>query len=160
MHRIPYEGSNNSFKGQESIHSVIGPITHSLEGCVAFMRGVLGGRPWELDPKAVAMPFNEAAYKLEDLQLRAGSDAPVEKYVKGQTQLCFAILWDDGLIHPHPPLVRAMKETKEKLEKAGHKVIDFKPYEPIQSAQIIGGIYTADGGVDVATETEKGGEPV
>lgn len=146
MHRVPYEvrsllakfalvpladdciaimrspclqGSENSFKGQESISSVIGPLTHSLEGVVTFMRAVLGERPWELDPILVPMPFNEEAYALRNLELKAGSSAPALSKEKG-AKLCFAIEWDDGCVHPHPPITRALKETKEKLEKAGH----------------------------------------
>ncbi len=139
---------------------MIGPITPSLEGCVAFMRAILGGRPWEQDPIAVAMPFNESAYRLEDLQLRKGSDSAAESYQKGKTQLCFAIAYSDGVVHPHPPILRALKETKAKLEQAGHKVIEWVPYKPAEAAALVGKIWTADGGVDVATEAARGEEPL
>lgn len=159
MHRIPYEGAANSFLGQESVSSVIGPMTHSLEGVVAFMRAVLGERPWELDPILVSMPFNEDAFQLKNLQLKAGSSAPQESLPKGG-KLCFAIEWDDGVVHPHPPITRALRETKAILEAAGHKVIDWKPYDHLRAYDIIGRIYTADGGEDIRRSCEQGGEPV
>jgi amidase len=46
MHRIPYEGAANSFLGQHTVHSVIGPLTHSHDGVVTFMKAVIGQRPW------------------------------------------------------------------------------------------------------------------
>jgi amidase len=30
--RLPYRGIANSMEGQETVHSVCGPITHSIEG--------------------------------------------------------------------------------------------------------------------------------
>ena len=121
---------------------------------------VLGERPWELDPILVSMPFNEDAYALKDLQLKKGSSEPAECYAAGKTQLCFAIEWDDGIVHPHPPITRALRETKAKLEAAGHKVIDWVPYDHLRAYDIIGRIYSADGGEDIRRSCEQGGEPV
>jgi amidase len=163
MHRIPYEGAANSFQGQESVSSVIGPLTHSLEGVVTFMRAVLAQRPWELDPILVSMPFNEDAYALKNLQLKAGSAEPAEALSSGEDktqQLCFAIEWDDGIIHPHPPITRALREVKEKLIAAGHKVIDWAPYDHLRCYDIISRIYSADGGEDIKRTCDEGGEPV
>lgn len=41
------------------------------------------------------------------------------------TKLCFAIMWDNGVVKPHPPLIRAMQMTKEALEYVGHKGVLF-----------------------------------
>lgn len=168
MHRIPYEGAANSFLGQESVSSVIGPLTHSLEGVVTFMRAVLAERPWEMDPILVSMPFNEAAYALKDLQLKRGSVEAAESFEEASggaggenaKKLCFAIEWDDGIVHPHPPITRALKEVKEKLIAAGHSVIDWKPYDHFRAYDIIGRIYSADGGEDIKRSCDQGGEPV
>lgn len=160
MHRIPYEGAANSFLGQESVSSVIGPLTHSLEGVVTFLRAVLAERPWELDPILVAMPFNEPAYALQNLELKQGSSEPEEVYTPGETKLCFAIEWDDGVIHPHPPITRALREVKQKLESAGHTVIDWIPYHHDRAYDIISRIYSADGGEDIQRSCDAGGEPV
>lgn len=32
---------------------------------------------------------------------------------------------DDGIVKPHPAVMRALEETKKALEAAGHQVIDF-----------------------------------
>lgn len=83
-----------------------------------------------------------------------------QSYTGKKGELCFAIEWDDGtskclqqmavsllfnqgIVHPHPPITRALKIVKEKLEAAGHKVIDWKPYDHAKAFEIIGKIYTA-----------------
>ncbi|PWN88069.1 amidase signature enzyme [Acaromyces ingoldii] len=163
MHRIPYEGSANSFLGQHTVYSVIGPMTHSHGGLVAFMRAVLGQRPWELDPILVPMAFNEEAFALKDLGRKSGSTHDDEKQAlqpgkKGQ--LCFAIEWDDGIVHPHPPITRALREVREKLIAAGHKVVDWVPLDHARAYDIIDRIYAADGGEDIRRSCAESGEPV
>lgn len=162
MHRIPYEGAANSFIGQHTVYSVIGPLTHSHDGLVLFMKAVLGQRPWEMDPILVAMPFNQTAFELKDLGMRGGSAAEPEKqaYTGGKEQLCFAIEWDDGVVHPHPPITRALRQVKEKLLAAGHKVVDWQPLEHDKAYDIIGRIYSADGGEDIRRSCAASGEPV
>lgn len=46
MNRIPYEGAANSYMGQHTIYSVIGPLTHSHKGVVTFIKAILEQRPW------------------------------------------------------------------------------------------------------------------
>lgn len=124
------------------------------------MRAVLAERPWELDPILVSMPFNEEAYALKNLQLKAASAEPTESFTQAQTQLCFAIEWDDQIVHPHPPITRALREVKEKLVAAGHKVIDWVAHDHLRCYGIIGRICSADGGQDIKRSCDEGGEPV
>lgn len=74
-------------------------------------------------------------------------------------QLCFAIEWDDGVIHPHPPITRALKEVKAKMEAAGHKVITWKPLNHALGNEITDKIYVADGGEDIRRCCAESGEP-
>ena len=39
----------------------------------------------------------------------------------GGRKLCFGIMWHDGYVKPHPPIIRALKETTDAVEKMGHK---------------------------------------
>jgi amidase len=50
--------------------------------------------------------------------------------------------------------------VKSKLEAAGHKVIDWKPFQHDKAYDIIGRIYSADGGEDIRRSCEESGEPV
>lgn len=71
------------------------------------MQGVIGEKPWSKDPLAVRKTWNEDEYKLAE----HGSGKP----------LCFAIMWDDGVVVPHPPIIRGLETVKKALLAAGHK---------------------------------------
>lgn len=97
--------------GQDSIPSVLGPLSNSLNGVKIFMQAVIGQKPWLKDPLAVRKKWDNDGYALEE-------------HGKGKG-LCFAIMWDDGIIVPHPPIIRALQMTKEALLAAGHKGLYF-----------------------------------
>ena len=105
--RLPYYGAKNALSGQESILSVLGPMSNSLSGVKAFMMAVINEKPWRLDPVVVRKPWSEDEWNLCEHG--------------GLGTLCFAIMWDNGVVKPHPPLVRAMEIVKAALEAAGHK---------------------------------------
>jgi len=74
--------------------------------------------------------------------------------------LCFAILWDNQVVRPHPPLQRAMAMTKAALEAAGHKVIDWEPHRHMEIYKNAETIFVADGGHDYRTQCDLSGEPL
>ena len=82
-------------------------MTNSLSAIRAFTKAILDAKPWERDPLVVRKPWCETSYALEDHGGRG-------------SRLCFAIMWDNGVIKPLPPTIRAMKMTKAALEAAGH----------------------------------------
>ena len=105
--RIPYEGAVNSLLGQESVSSVLGPLSSTLSGIKVFFKAVLDGRPWDRDPLAYRLPWNQDNYQLSKHN--------------GGNGLVFGFLWDDKFLKPHPPVWRAMEMTKDALMAAGHK---------------------------------------
>jgi amidase len=82
-------------------------MANSLEACKVFAKAVLDGRPWERDPLCLRKPWDQGAYELRN----HGGGRP----------LCFAIMWDNKVVKPHPPVVRALRMVKDALEKVGHK---------------------------------------
>lgn len=80
----------------------------SIEGVRVFTKAILDSSPWDCDPLVVRKPWDEGAYALRD---HGGRGA----------RLCFAIMWDNGIVKPFPPLKRAMEMTKAALEAEGHK---------------------------------------
>lgn len=50
----------NSMEGQETVHSVCGPLTHSVEDMRLFVTSVLAEEPWEFDSKVIPMPWRQA----------------------------------------------------------------------------------------------------
>ncbi|BGP12260.1 hypothetical protein JCM10213_000046 [Rhodosporidiobolus nylandii] len=144
--RIPYGGASNSQEGQETVPSVLGPMSSSLSGLKLFFKAVLDAQPWKADPLALHMPFSESAYSLAEHGGEGG-------------QLCFGLLEDNGIVRPDAPYARAMKEMKEALEAKGHKVIDYTPPEAAKGAELLVSIFLADGGADVNHECAISGEP-
>jgi len=73
------------------------------------MKAIASQQPWYKDPLAVRKPWNEGEYNLIDHGSGDGD------------KLCFAILWDDENMVPHPPVIRGLEETKQALIAAGHQ---------------------------------------
>lgn len=105
--RIPSAGTVNSMEGQDSILSVFGPLSNSLAGVKIFMQAIASAKPWLKDPLTRLKKWDEEEYSLAEHG--------------GGKELCFAIMWHDGLVTPHPPITRAMEMTKAALKAAGHK---------------------------------------
>jgi amidase len=89
------------------VPSVLGPLSSSITGIKLFLRTVMDAKPWTLDPQVINKGWDEDAYQLDE---RGGRDG----------RLCFGILWDDGQVRPHPPVLRGLRMVKEALVAAGH----------------------------------------
>lgn len=143
--RLPYCGAMNALEGQESISSVLGPMSNSLSGIKVFTKAILDAKPWLRDPLVLRKGWSETEYAL----VRHGNG----------DQLCFAIMWDNGVVKPHPPLHRAMELTQRALEAAGHKVINWEPHRHLEIYKNAETIFAADGGHDYRQQCE-GVEPL
>ncbi|WOO82480.1 Acetamidase [Vanrija pseudolonga] len=143
--RIPYEGTCNSQEGQDSIRSVLGPMSTSLGAVKTLFKSVLDAQPWRLDPQVLRQGWREEGYALAD---------------HGHDQgLVFGMMWDDGSVRPAPPYARAMTEVKAALEAAGHKVVDFVPYEAAEGTAIMYESFGGDGMRDLFDTLALSGEP-
>lgn len=71
-----------------------------------------------MDPDVLPMPWKKSI---------AEGDGQSER-------LSLAILWDDGVVAPHPPIVAALKEAEAALVAAGHEVIRWEPLDDHQYA--------------------------
>ncbi|CAF1078987.1 unnamed protein product, partial [Rotaria sordida] len=59
----------------------------------------LDTEPWLRDPSLVPIPWRSISLNSKNLTI--------------------AVMWDDGVVHPHPPVIRALRETVEHLKKSG-----------------------------------------
>ncbi|KAF5368405.1 hypothetical protein D9758_002315 [Tetrapyrgos nigripes] len=133
--RVPYAGCVNSMEGQDSVPSVLGPISNDIAGIKHFMKAVIDAKPWLQDPLAVRKRWSEEEYNLVD-------------HGNGKN-LCFGILWDDGL-----------ETVKKALLDAGHKVIDWKPLKHPEIYETLRGVWGAGAEEDYRTVTALSGEPI
>ncbi|GAQ42175.1 hypothetical protein AtubIFM56815_005197 [Aspergillus tubingensis] len=114
--RMPYEGAANSGEGQNTVLSVVGPLSSSARGLVLLFKTVLAAKPWLGDPGVLEIPWREDIVE------------ETRKLVQGQPEgLSFGIFYDDGLVKPQPPVERAMRIAAETIKSLGHKLIDWQP---------------------------------
>lgn len=117
--RLPVSGWSATMFGAEHIVPTIGPLSTSLEGCKLFIKTLIDAKPWYKEPSLLPYPWKE------------------EQFFKSK-KLKVAVLWDDGVVKPHPPVLRALREVVEKLKANGNvKVVEWKPYKHDLAWEII-----------------------
>jgi amidase len=118
--RLPCGGLRATMHGEEQILPTIGPLSTSLEGCKIFLKVLIDAKPWYKDPSLLPLPWNNNNF------------FPPGKKLK------IAVLWDDGVVKPHPPVTRALKQVVDKLRAKGNvDLIDWKPYKHDLAWEII-----------------------
>ncbi|CAI7598911.1 unnamed protein product [Penicillium glandicola] len=124
------------------IPAVLGPIAHSVRDMILLTQAVRAGQPWLFDP-AVIHGIMESPVP-----------SPDRKPIVG-------ILHESG-ITPHPPVRRAIREAKLKVEAAGYETRDFTPICPDfkEIREISSQLFTVDGSSYPRRELAKAAEPV
>ncbi|KAG8421628.1 hypothetical protein J3458_003493 [Metarhizium acridum] len=131
--RLPYAKLANSMEGQETIHSVCGPLAHSVADLRLFTTAVLEHQPWNFDSKVVPMP------------LRQGEADAVKAKVSA-SGLTLGYYSCDGNVLPHPPVLRVVQTVVDKLKGAGHVVLPWEPYKHPYAVDLANRVYASDGG--------------
>ena len=116
--RLPYEGMANSMDGQNTILSVVGPLSSSLGGLKLAVKSLLYKEPWLYDPLVIDMPWRE------------------EKEVVAGEKLTFAVMKSDGVVGCHPPMNRAIDIVVSAALKLGHEVIEWSPPSHAKNSEI------------------------
>jgi amidase len=126
------------------IPAVCGPMGRSMRDLVLFTETVRSHKPWEFDPAVIegVMEFPLPPSLLE------------RKPIVG-------ILHHSDVM-PHPPVRRAMRDAKAKLEAAGFETRDFTPSCPsfLDIRHVSRQLFTVDGFSYPKRELAKAGEPV
>lgn len=139
--RISYLRVTNSYCGQETMPSVIGPMARSLGDVEFITKFIIDGGLWELDPKVLAVPYQDHE-KLKSEKLTIG----VWKF--------------DGKVMPHPPIVKAIEKASKALADKGHDVFEITLPDHDEIINWATEIYTADQGFEVQEVCKISGEPV
>lgn len=108
--RVPYLNILNSMEGQESLPSVVGPMSHSPLSLELFMKTVVNAKPWLIDLKCHPIPWRE--YELDSAM--------------NNKKLRIGVMHWDGIALPQPPVRRAMKTLEAALVAAGHEVFSWR----------------------------------
>ncbi|XP_007430225.1 vitamin D3 hydroxylase-associated protein-like [Python bivittatus] len=106
--RLSILGLASPITGMKSVTATIGPIARDVDSLALCMKALLCDELFRLDPSVPPLPFREEIYTSSNL-LRIG-------YYE-----------DDGYFQPSPSMKRAVQETKNLLQAAGHTLIPFVP---------------------------------
>ncbi|KAJ4387083.1 hypothetical protein N0V93_007670 [Gnomoniopsis smithogilvyi] len=137
--RFPTLKCRSGMSGQEAVQSVNGPLARTIDDIELEARTVVNAQPWLHDPRMVPLPWRS---------------------VEVSDKLKIAVMWNDGIIEPTPPVSRALKTVVEKLKASGHTILDWDPKDQAQGVSLLGRMFVADGGLSIKKELERSGEPL
>ncbi|KAF4452194.1 hypothetical protein F53441_4933 [Fusarium austroafricanum] len=140
--RLPYGGVPVSTDGQEHVPSSIGPMARSLDMIKFTMNSLIDSKPWENDARCAPLPWRGEMY--EEVKSRP---------------LVIGVLMDDGVVRPHPPITRVLREAIEALKLECHEIVEWNTDLHEQCIRTMDLFYTADGGEDIRQDVSKAGEP-
>jgi amidase len=113
-------------------------MAKTLEDITMYSKAIVDAQPWLLDPKMLPIPWRQVELK---------------------QKLKIAVLWNDGICLPTPPVTRALQVTSDSLKKAGHEVVEWDPKLHAKALELLGQMFVADGGKSVEALLEPTNEP-
>uniref|UniRef100_A0AAA9SDQ5 Fatty-acid amide hydrolase 1 n=1 Tax=Bos taurus TaxID=9913 RepID=A0AAA9SDQ5_BOVIN len=126
--RLSKSGLKGCVYGQVAVQLSVGPMARDVESLALCMRALLCEDMFRLDPTVPPLPFREEIYRSSQ-PLRVG-------YYE-----------TDNYTMPTPAMKRALLETKERLEVAGHTLVPFLPSNIPHALETLGtGGLFSDGG--------------
>lgn len=144
-YRLPIEGFSATMLGQEHIVPVVGPLSTSLSGVKLFMKTLIDAKPWIREPSLIPIPWR--------------TDPQIPTLPNGNKKLKIGVIYDDGVVRPHPPVLRALKTVVDKLRNVeGIEIVDWQPYKHDYAWTIISSLYFCDGGSEESAALAASGE--
>ncbi|NXP68687.1 FAAH1 hydrolase, partial [Chloropsis cyanopogon] len=105
--RLSKRGVMSGVVGQKAVAAAVGPLAKDVESLALCLRALLSEDMFSLDSTVPPLPFNEEVYS-STKPLRIG-------YYE-----------TDFFTMPSPAMRRAVRETKQLLEEAGHTLVPFE----------------------------------
>lgn len=140
--RFSKNGGISSGAGQESVPAVQGPMTRSVDDIDFLMDIYINlGQPWHTDCTTYPLPWKK-----------------VEK--PKPESLTIAIMYDDEIVKPTPPIARGLKAVADALKAAGAKVVEFKPIKTQLARDTVCKMYSCDGNYMQRKLLADSGEPL
>jgi amidase len=139
--RIPKLGMLTAIPGNVSIKVSAGPCVHSMEDLKLFVELILSHPTLPYEPTC-SIPFWNYEPLPKSRKLRIG------------------VMHTDGIVDPHPPIQRAIRESTAKLLTAGHQVVPFTPpFDLWEAAQTTWALYFQTGAKEMKAVLAQAGEP-
>jgi amidase len=138
--RTPHGGLSGLHNGMQSIVGVVGPMTRSLEDADLFMSVALRNEPFLKEPAMIEKPWQGIA---KNTRIRR-----------------VGVMWDDGMVRLHPPVLRALAETVVALREAGVEVVEWKPEHHQEMLELAERAYFQDAGQEYHKTVAEADEPL
>jgi amidase len=107
------------------------------------MKTVIDAKPWIQEPALIPLPWTPPTI----------SPTPSKP-------LKIGILWHDDVVHPHPPVTRALKSFASKIAALPNvQILDFPSYKHDEAWAITSSLYYTDGGTSDRAVLAQGNEP-
>jgi amidase len=143
--RIPYagqEGGTPPAISKLGVPASAGPLAHSMRDIELFFRAVAEKKPWELDPDVVPSPWT-APTSVKRKTLRVG------------------VVRRDGVIDPHPPILKILDEVKSSMLRAGLDVVEMDITSLFSKCQsLANALFGIEGGNAIFDVIESANEPL
>ncbi|KAF1983628.1 amidase [Aulographum hederae CBS 113979] len=140
--RIASDGWVSNPAACDPIPTVVGPLSTSLEGIKMFMNAVLDAKAWISEPSLLPIPWEIP---------RWGTTSPLR----------IAVMTHDGVVLPHPPILRALREATEHLKRFKNvTVTEWAPQKLDEAWKVTRTLYYPDGGKGDRDIMAESGEPV
>src|SRR6201996_1541451 len=110
--RFPHFDARTGLSGQESIGSVHGPMARRVADLRLFTEKVVNAGPWLKDPKCLPIPWRTGELKAKPK---------------------IAVLWDNRMVTPTPPVKRALKIVVGKLKAKGYEIVDWPSQDHVEA---------------------------
>ncbi|ORX36939.1 amidase signature domain-containing protein [Kockovaella imperatae] len=140
--RLPHTGLQGPHEGMDAILGCVGPLAPCLEDLSLFCDSILSEQmaPWNMEAQTLYHPWRRI-------------DHPSDK------RLTIAIMMDDGVVLPHPPILAAMEESVRRLKTQGHEIVRWKPYATKESDELLFTLFLQDQGQEYRDHLALSGEP-
>lgn len=142
--RFPHFDARSALAGQEAVASVHGPMARSIADLRLYAQSVIGTEPWNRDPKCLEIPWREGE---------------MEKEMQKKKKPKIAVLWDNGIVKPTPPVTRALREVVAQLQAKGYEMIDWTAADHAEAIDLLGKFFLADGGISCQKILDPVAEP-
>ncbi|KAK8851274.1 fatty-acid amide hydrolase (amidase) [Apiospora arundinis] len=139
--RFPTLGCRSGMPGQEAVQSINGPLARTLGDLETYCRAVIDAEPWrDADPRCLPIPWQQ-------------QPSPPSRPLK------IAVMWDDGMALPTPPVTRALHQAVAALQAAGHTIVEWSSQDQPQGLDLLNRMFVADGGLAIREEIARTNEP-
>lgn len=137
--RLPHSGLTGLHDGMKNLVGVVGPLARSIEDLELFCVAALKHEPWKYEPSLIEIPWRPETQVPKTLRI--------------------GVIWSDGVVQPHPPIVRALNQVVSTLTDAGHTVIDWDASLHRELYDVTNEVYFLDGGAEYHEKLDEGKEP-